>query len=193
MRFSITDNPGLVARSSENVGLGLAFLRHIERCSALVYVVDLSSADPVGALDSVRTELIEYAKMKGLGEGLVGKVRGVIANKADMFGETPAEEDEDPAARASAEDGKRKLAALTARVKDIESDEVEAGSRKGEDGIWVVAVSAKRRQNMAALVQRLADTVRVERRRAKELEEEEERALEQERMEALEQLQSARR
>ena len=41
-RFTIADNPGLISRASENVGLGHAFLRSMERARALAYVVDLS-------------------------------------------------------------------------------------------------------------------------------------------------------
>ncbi|KPV75395.1 uncharacterized protein RHOBADRAFT_8178, partial [Rhodotorula graminis WP1] len=86
LRFTLTDNPGLVASASLNVGLGHAFLRHIERCAALVYVVDLSSADPLEAVRALRTELAEYARIKGLPRGeLEARVKGVVANKADLF------------------------------------------------------------------------------------------------------------
>ncbi|GAA5860058.1 hypothetical protein JCM1840_001860 [Sporobolomyces johnsonii] len=188
LRFTLTDNPGLVADSSLNVGLGHAFLRHIERCSALVYVVDLSSDDPVGALQSLRKELREYARIKGMGEGeqaLEGRVRGVVANKADLFGEAQQastskegeEEEDDPSLRKSAEDGRRKLEELVEFVKSVESEEMAAGTRSKEDPIWVVPISAKRRENVAPLVAKLAETVRLERERsARRLEEEEEEA-----------------
>lgn len=58
-RFTIADNPGLISRASENVGLGHAFLRSMERSLALVYVVDLS--------------------------GMSSKARMVVANKADLL------------------------------------------------------------------------------------------------------------
>ncbi|GAA5940104.1 hypothetical protein JCM1841_001890 [Sporobolomyces salmonicolor] len=183
LRFTLTDNPGLVADSALNVGLGHAFLRHIERCAALVYVIDLSSDDPVGALKTLRNELREYARIKGMGEGehgLEGRVRGVVANKADMFGEveqasTPKEgEGDDPSLRKSAEDGRRKLEELIEFVKSMESEEMASGTRSKEDPIWVVPVSAKRRENVTPLVAKLAETVRLERdRAARRLEEEE--------------------
>ncbi|KAF8510902.1 P-loop containing nucleoside triphosphate hydrolase protein [Gautieria morchelliformis] len=80
-RFTIADNPGLVAQASENVGLGHAFLRSIERARALAYVVDLSGDRPWDALDVLRHELERYQPQRGLG----AKCRLVIANKADLL------------------------------------------------------------------------------------------------------------
>ncbi|KAI5476158.1 GTP binding protein [Pseudohyphozyma bogoriensis] len=171
MRFTITDNPGLVERSSENVGLGHQFLRHVERCSALVYVVDLSG-DPVGDLRMLRNELREYESMKGLEEGSVeGRIRGVVANKADKFGE-PEEGEE---ARESQEEGRRKLGELTEFVRS---------ELRGGEGVWIVPTSAKRRENVKALVGRLAETVKEEREKEKERVRFEEEALQREREEA---------
>lgn len=195
MRFTITDNPGLVPLSSLNVGLGHAFLRHIERCAALVYVVDLSAADPVGALDSVRKELREYARMKGLQGELEGRVRGVVANKADLFGPASGKEvgmEEDPSMRSSAEEGQRKLAELEKYVREMEANEVEEGIRSEEDKVWIVPTSAKERQNVAALVQKLATTVRSERERTLTRIAEEERLVEEEKEQALDMLAAAR-
>ena len=195
MRFTMTDNPGLVPLSSLNVGLGHAFLRHIERCSALVYVIDLSVEDPVAALDAVRKELREYARMNGLESDLEGRVRGVVANKADLFGASVEGEDgidEDLAARSTATEGQRKLADLTAYIRAMEAKEVEEGVRRAEDVIWIVPTSAKRRENTGALVQKLAETVRVERERTLERIAEEESDLADERAEATERMAAAR-
>ncbi len=197
LRFTMTDNPGLVANASNNVGLGHEFLRHVERSAALVLVVDLSGKDPVADLEAVREELRLYAELKGI-DSLAGRIRGVIANKADRFGERPAApeddlEGEDPALRASAQAGGEKLAALEAHVKEMAAKEVEEGVRVAEDGeVWVVPVSAKRRENAAALVARLGATVREERRRASEAEEREEREIESDREEVRRRLTEAR-
>ncbi|GAA5861611.1 hypothetical protein JCM3774_002645 [Rhodotorula dairenensis] len=187
LRFTMTDNPGLVADSSLNVGLGHAFLRHVERCSALVYVVDLSSGSsgsanhPRDAIQSLRKELREYARTKGLEEGaLVGRVRGVVANKADVFttptktaaavegeeGNTAITEEAEP--QLSPDDGRTRLGELVAYVREMERQDVQAGFRNPDDDppIWVVPVSAKRRENAAALVNKLAETVTFERARA---------------------------
>ncbi|GAA6002559.1 hypothetical protein JCM10207_001182 [Rhodosporidiobolus poonsookiae] len=201
LRFTLTDNPGLVSDSSLNVGLGHAFLRHVERCAALVYVVDLSSADPCEAIRSLRKELREYARMKGLKEReLEGRIRGVVANKADLFGAPappPVEVQEGaevfegegdvavPAAEpATTADGQRKLGELLAYVKQVEAEEMQSGVRSADDPIWVVPISAKRRENVAALVGRLAETVKTERARVAAKVEEEERLVREEREQA---------
>lgn len=189
MRFTITDNPGLVPKSSLNVGLGHAFLRHIERCSALVYVVDMSAADPIGALDSVRHELYEYGRIKELPDGMLeGRVRGVVANKADRFGVPEDEDDEEEfeaGAKGSAEDGRDKLAKLMWHVKTIGEKEVAQGIRREEDQIWVVPTSAKKRENVSALVQKLAGTIKTERERETARLLEEKRLMEEENEAAL--------
>jgi GTP-binding protein len=59
-RFVVADVPGLIEGASEGRGLGHRFLRHVTRCRALVYVVDLSSDDPAADLSTLRAELDEY-------------------------------------------------------------------------------------------------------------------------------------
>ncbi|KAF8892987.1 P-loop containing nucleoside triphosphate hydrolase protein [Infundibulicybe gibba] len=78
-RFTIADNPGLISRASENVGLGHSFLRSMERSLALAYVVDLSGPSPWEELRILREELEKYQP------GMSTKARMVIANKADLL------------------------------------------------------------------------------------------------------------
>lgn len=134
--------------------------------------------------------------MKGLDGELEGRIRGVVANKADLFGEergvVEGELEEDPALRAPAEEGKRKLGDLMEYVREMERKEMEEGLRAQEDPIWVVPLSAKRRENVAALVQKLADTVKLERERTMKRVEEEERVMEEERAAAVDKLAKAR-
>lgn len=81
MRFTISDNPGLLARASENYGLGHSFLRSIERSLALVYVVDLGSEVPERDLQVLRDELEAYKS------GLANKAVAVVLNKGDEVDE----------------------------------------------------------------------------------------------------------
>jgi GTP-binding protein len=78
MRFTLQDLPGLVEGASDNRGLGHAFLKHVERCLALYYVVDVRSK-PWQDMMLVHAELESYQA------GLSSKVRGVIANKCDLL------------------------------------------------------------------------------------------------------------
>ena len=79
-RFTIADNPGLIERASEDVGLGHSFLRSIERSHALAYVVDFDGPAPWDDLKVLRDELDKYQP------GMSAKARLVIANKADLLG-----------------------------------------------------------------------------------------------------------
>jgi GTP-binding protein len=63
-RYTIADVPGLIEGASEGKGLGLEFLRHVERCRVLVHVVDCATLgpgrDPLSDLDIILHELTEY-------------------------------------------------------------------------------------------------------------------------------------
>jgi GTP-binding protein len=63
-QFSIADIPGLIPDAHLDRGLGLGFLRHIERARVLAFVVDLSSADVVWALKTLWNELGEFEKQR---------------------------------------------------------------------------------------------------------------------------------
>lgn len=78
-RFVMADIPGLVEGASEGRGLGHRFLRHIVRCRALVLVVDLSSADPVDDLATLRKELAAYDVE------LTERPSIVVGTKADLI------------------------------------------------------------------------------------------------------------
>jgi GTPase len=89
--FTIADVPGLIPGASEGRGLGLEFLRHIERCSVLVHVVDCATLepgrDPVSDIDALEAELAAYTPtLQGdstLGD-LSDRPRAVVLNKIDV-------------------------------------------------------------------------------------------------------------
>ncbi|KAI1059248.1 hypothetical protein LB507_003772 [Fusarium sp. FIESC RH6] len=63
-RFTIADIPGLIEGAHLDRGLGIAFLRHVERAGVLAFVIDLSAGDAVKALDSLWREVGLYAQMR---------------------------------------------------------------------------------------------------------------------------------
>jgi len=79
--FTIADVPGLIPGASQGRGLGLEFLRHVERCSVLVHVLDCGNAepgrDPIADLDVIEGELAAYG-------GLQDRPRLVALNKVDL-------------------------------------------------------------------------------------------------------------
>ncbi|WP_328312843.1 GTPase ObgE [Streptomyces sp. NBC_00442] len=79
--YTIADVPGLIPGASQGKGLGLEFLRHVERCSVLVHVLDTatleSDRDPVSDLDIIEEELKQYG-------GLDDRPRIVVLNKIDI-------------------------------------------------------------------------------------------------------------
>ena len=91
--FTVADVPGLIPGASQGKGLGLEFLRHVERCTALVHVIDCATLepgrDPLHDLDVIEAELRAYEGTVG---DLTDRPRIVALNKID-----------DPAARELAE------------------------------------------------------------------------------------------
>ncbi|TLP79443.1 GTPase ObgE [Nesterenkonia sphaerica] len=84
-RFTVADVPGLIPGAAEGKGLGHEFLRHVERCAALVHVLDCGTLetdrDPVGDLDAIEQELAAYAAD---GLPLTERPRLVALNKTDL-------------------------------------------------------------------------------------------------------------
>ncbi|PLB48904.1 GTP-binding protein Obg/CgtA [Aspergillus steynii IBT 23096] len=64
--FTIADIPGLIEGAHLDRGLGLGFLRHIERAGILAFVVDLSAGDPVEGLQKLWRELGEYERLRDM-------------------------------------------------------------------------------------------------------------------------------
>ncbi len=90
-RFTVADVPGLIPGASQGKGLGLEFLRHIERCALIVHVLDCATLepdrDPVSDLDALEAELATYAGDLGIEGGrvpLTERERLVVLNKIDV-------------------------------------------------------------------------------------------------------------
>jgi len=96
VQFVVADVPGLIPGASEGKGLGHDFLRHVERCSALVHVLDCATAepgrDPVTDLDTIEAELSAYEELIGpnrvngglAGTSMTDRPRLVVLNKIDV-------------------------------------------------------------------------------------------------------------
>ncbi|XP_014446797.1 mitochondrial ribosome-associated GTPase 2 [Tupaia chinensis] len=77
-QIAVADIPGIVRGAHQNKGLGLTFLRHIERCRFLLFLVDLSQPEPWTQLQDLRYELEKYEA------GLSQRPHVVVANKIDL-------------------------------------------------------------------------------------------------------------
>jgi GTP-binding protein len=87
MRYTIADVPGLIEGASEGKGLGLEFLRHVERCSALLHVIDCATLepgrDPESDLDVILGELAAYEVPEGQ-TPLIERPQLIALNKVDI-------------------------------------------------------------------------------------------------------------
>ena len=89
--FTVADVPGLIPGASQGRGLGLDFLRHIERCAVLIHVIDCATMepgrDPISDIDALEAELAAYQPtLQGdstLGD-LADRPRAVVLNKIDV-------------------------------------------------------------------------------------------------------------
>src|SRR6202522_588753 len=91
VQFVVADVPGLIPGASEGKGLGHDFLKHVERCSALVHVLDCATdepgRDPISDLDTIEPELARYEELVGLGlagTSMMDRPRIVALNKVDV-------------------------------------------------------------------------------------------------------------
>ena len=115
--YTIADVPGLIPGAAEGRGLGLEFLRHVERCAVLLHVIDCATEepgrDPISDLDALEHELAEYTG--SLVPDLRERPRLVALNKVDV-----------PAARDLAELVRPELAS-----RGLQVFEISAATREG--------------------------------------------------------------
>lgn len=87
--FVIADIPGLIEGAAEGAGLGIQFLKHLERCRVLLHVVDLlpmDQSDPAENAKKISAELEKYSPK------LAEKPRWLVFNKVDLLLEEEADE-----------------------------------------------------------------------------------------------------
>ncbi|MDR2029986.1 MAG: GTPase ObgE [Puniceicoccales bacterium] len=83
MRITIADIPGLIAGAHRNRGLGCQFLRHIERCSLLIFVLDMGGEEGRDPWDDY---FVLWDELGRRGTNLLQRPRICVANKMDMAG-----------------------------------------------------------------------------------------------------------
>ena len=77
--ITLADIPGLIENAHEGVGLGIKFLKHIERCKTLLHLIDVNEEDVLKSYKQVRKELEKYSKK------LLEKNEIIVFNKIDLI------------------------------------------------------------------------------------------------------------
>ena len=77
--ITLADIPGLIEGAHAGTGLGIKFLKHIERCKTLLHLIDITEKDLIKSYKQVRKELKKYSK------DLLDKKELVVFNKIDLI------------------------------------------------------------------------------------------------------------
>ena len=77
--ITLADIPGLVEGAHEGVGLGIQFLKHIERCKTIMHLIDITNEDLENTYQQVKNELRSYSKE------LINKKEIIVLNKTDLL------------------------------------------------------------------------------------------------------------
>ena len=77
--ITLADIPGLIEGAHTGVGLGIKFLKHVERCKTLLHLIDVSDDDLIKSYKQIRRELGEYSKE------LLRKKEIIVLNKIDLL------------------------------------------------------------------------------------------------------------
>ena len=112
--FVVADIPGLIEGAHKGAGLGIRFLRHIERTRILVHLIDASNIDPqdpLASYDTINGELAQYNPM------LIEKPQILVLNKMDITGTG------------------QNAALFQAAVKDRQVTKISAAARRGIDAL----------------------------------------------------------
>lgn len=77
-QVAVADMPGLIEDSHKNKGLGITFLKHAERCAALIFILDVTQDEPWNALETLKNEINQF------NEKLNDRPHIIVANKIDL-------------------------------------------------------------------------------------------------------------
>ena len=88
--FVMADIPGLIEGAAEGAGLGIRFLKHLQRTRVLLHLVDLLPPDPEA--DPVRDARAIVAELKKFSRALAAKPRWLVINKRDLLPDEEAEQ-----------------------------------------------------------------------------------------------------
>lgn len=87
--FVVADIPGLIEGAADGAGLGIRFLKHLERCRVLLHMIDIF---PIDQSDPVQNALTIIDELEQYSEKLANKPRWLVFNKVDLVSEDQADE-----------------------------------------------------------------------------------------------------
>lgn len=87
--FVVADIPGLIEGAADGAGLGIRFLKHLERCRVLLHIIDIN---PVDGSDPAENARIIVSELEQYSEMLAAKPRWLVFNKVDLMSEEDANE-----------------------------------------------------------------------------------------------------
>ena len=135
--FVIADIPGIIEGASEGVGLGIQFLRHVERTRLLLHFLDVSGQEgrnPVADFEAINKELKKYS------EKLSERKQIIVANKIDVIDETQSKE-----LKAVEKLPKEELIEIEDKMVYTLEDEKDNWTIKEENGVFIVSGKAVQR------------------------------------------------
>ena len=87
--FVVADIPGLIEGASDGAGLGIRFLKHLERCRVLIHLIDIA---PIDESDPIENAKIIIQELGNYSETLAKKPRWLVFNKMDILGKEETEQ-----------------------------------------------------------------------------------------------------
>ncbi|MBS6033495.1 GTP-binding protein [Pantoea sp. AN62] len=111
--FVVADIPGLIEGAAEGAGLGIRFLKHLERCRVLLHLIDI---DPIDESDPIENARIILGELEKYSDKLFNKPRWLVFNKIDLLSEEEAQSRAKAIADALGWEGKYYLISAASRT-----------------------------------------------------------------------------